>query len=70
MSDATPRRSGTVKFYSEKGYGFIIADDSREIFMHISEWVDYDRDPQKGQRVTYVEGIKDRRPVALQVAPS
>jgi cold shock CspA family protein len=72
MSDATtPRQSGTVNFFNHlKGYGFITIDNQRDIFMHISEWL-HDDEPQKGQRVSFVEGVsRDRRPVAQQIMPS
>jgi len=60
---------GRVKFYNEaRGYGFLIADDGRELFMHISEWADQINDPTKGDKVRFLQECgRDGRPRAAKI---
>jgi cold shock CspA family protein len=62
------RQTGTIKFWkTDRGYGFLTTDDHRDIFVHISQWVEDDQ-PRKGDRVSFVEDVgHDRRTFARQV---
>ncbi len=59
---------GTVKFFSSRGYGFIVQDsDQSEVFVHSKEVVGNPLQPQ--DRVKYDIGVDEatNRPVAVQV---
>ena len=61
------RITGTVKFFAgPKGYGFITLDSGRDLWMHITQWVE-DDDPVAGDRVSCLEGTGHKGPVARQV---
>jgi cold shock CspA family protein len=62
------RQTGTVKSWKEdRGYGFLRTDDHRDIFMHVSQWVETD-EPRKDDRVSFVEDVgRDQRTFARQV---
>lgn len=65
MSDAV--RFGTIKHYSERGFGFVVSEDGQDRFFHISEFV-ADDEPTKGERVSFIEEVgRDGRPRARQV---
>lgn len=45
---------GRIKFYNEeKGFGFIVSDDSEEIFFHMSGLSAHYKKPSKGDAVEY-----------------
>lgn len=47
------RLYGRVKWYNKsRGFGFIIADDGREIFFHFTG-IDYKVAPNQGDRVSF-----------------
>jgi CspA family cold shock protein len=47
---------GRVKFYNEaRGYGFLISDDGRDLFLHISEWLDKLNYPCVGDKVRFLQ---------------
>ena len=60
--------TGTVKFFkSEKGFGFIVADDYREYFAHRTQLAGCD-ELKKGQRVSFAAGIgRDQQLFARQI---
>jgi cold shock CspA family protein len=63
------RKTGVIKLWTDRGWGFIKIDDIREYrdtFFHISDWLEIDV-PSKGDRVTFIEGVGDRGPIARQV---
>ena len=62
------RQTGTVKTWKERlGYGFLTTDDHRDVFFHITQWVE-NHAPRKGEQVGFIEDIgRDRRPFARQV---
>lgn len=62
---------GTIKRLTEKGFGFIDAGVSKDLFFHHSsvEGASYD-DLQEGQRVTFTEGRGPKGPCAEQVRPA
>ena len=64
-----PRLTGTVKFFREgKGYGFVVLDDGREIFVHASRIVEQDDEPlASGERVSGIEDRGTRGPILRQV---
>ena len=45
---------GTFKFFNaKKGYGFIVTDDNKDLFDHITNMSRVDFIPQKGDRVEF-----------------
>ena len=61
------RSTGVVKFFKEeKGWGFIKTDDGRELFMHLNQWAEEDN-PAGGMRVSFIEDVGTRGPIARQV---
>jgi len=59
---------GTIKRLTDKGFGFIDAGGSKDIFFHSSslEGVSYD-DLQEGQQVSFNEGNGPKGPCAENV---
>lgn len=47
------RMRGTVKWYSEKKFGFIVAEDNSEIFFHVN---DCNFAPVEGLAVEFEQG--------------
>ena len=64
-----PRTTGTVKWFDpERGYGFIVTADYREIFAHRSQVADGAGEPTKGKPVSFVEDIgRDGKPFARRI---
>lgn len=63
-------KSGTVKFYSEKGYGFIRPDGGgQDVFVQADSLaLSGLKGLTKGERVTYVTGIRPKGPYAHYVS--
>jgi len=61
--------NGTVKWFnSEKGYGFITAEDGQELFVHFSSIVaDGYKSLDEGQNVYFDVEDGDKGPVAMNV---
>lgn len=62
-------RSGTVKFWHDRGYGFVTPDDGAgDVFLHCSE-VRSGTQLAKGVRVEFADGVSERtgRPQAVRV---
>jgi cold shock CspA family protein len=61
------RMQGTVRLWTDKGYGFITADDGQELFGHIrSVMGDFEFDELlKGTRVEFDTGPSRRHPGKL-----
>ena len=61
--------NGTVKWFnSEKGYGFITAEDGQELFVHLSSIVaDGYKSLDEGQNVYFDVVDGDKGPVASNV---
>ena len=64
-----PRITGRVKWFNqERGYGFIVTDDYREIFAHRSQVADGASEPTKGKSVSFVEDVgRDGKPFARRI---
>lgn len=63
------RVAGEVTWFNEQtGFGFILGDDKRDIFVHYTEVTrDGFQTLVPGERVTYEVGDADRGPKALDV---
>ena len=61
---------GTIKKFTDKGYGFIQTDGGADMFFHSSnlDGVSYDQ-LFEGQRVTYTDGQGPKGPRAENVKP-
>jgi cold shock CspA family protein len=61
---------GRVKYFSEKGYGFIklLGADDADVFFHISSWQN-DLDPERDQLVEFdlINDPKSGRPRAANL---
>jgi cold shock CspA family protein len=66
MADQT--RTGTVKFFTDRGFGFIVQDGGAgEVFFHASQLVG-DEEPNAQDRVSFTIGNgRDGRPRAEHV---
>lgn len=62
---------GTIKRLTDKGFGFIDAGGSKDLFFHMSalQGVRFD-DLREGQRVTFTEGRGPKGPCAENVKPA
>jgi CspA family cold shock protein len=62
--------TGTVKWFdSERGYGFISANDGRDVYVHhmqVKEKTD-DKDLHEGEEVSFDTIEKERGPMAINV---
>ena len=59
---------GTIKRLTDKGFGFIDTGGEKDLFFHSSalEGVSF-ADLKEGQRVSFTEGMGDKRPRADNV---
>ncbi len=62
---------GTIKKLTDKGFGFITTDGSKDLFFHAKalEGVSFD-DLYEGQSVTYTEASGPKGPCAENVRPT
>lgn len=69
MSPDAVIQSGIIKWFNRcKGYGFITTTDYRDVFAHASQIIDESDDPEKGDRVNFIEDIgRDGRPHARRI---
>jgi cold shock protein len=67
-TDATVT-TGVVKWFDpDRGYGIITTADYRDVFAHISQLSDECDDPEKGDRVNFLEDMgKDGRAFARRI---
>lgn len=70
----TPRVTGTIKWFKDSGWGFIIEDDTqREIFLHWQQmWYDKTKprprfELEEGQRVEFEVREEAKGPQAFEV---
>ena len=63
--------AGKVKWFNEsKGYGFITAEEGKDLFVHFSEIQgDGFKTLTEGQSVEFEEGVGQKGPCATQVVP-
>ncbi len=61
---------GTIKKLTDKGFGFISTDGTKDLFFHSKslQGVSYDQ-LHEGQRVSYTEGRGPKGPCAENVKP-
>jgi len=62
---------GTVKWFNDgKGYGFIVSEDGKDLFVHFSEIQgDGHKTLEEGQSVEFEEGVGQKGPCANKVVP-
>ena len=63
---------GTVKWFNDgKGYGFIVSEDGKDLFVHFSEIQGDDgfKTLAEGQTVEFEEGVGQKGPCANKVVP-
>ncbi len=62
---------GTIKKLTDKGFGFITTNGSKDLFFHAKalEGVSFD-ELYEGQSVTYTEGSGPKGPCAENVRPA
>ena len=62
---------GTVKWFNDgKGYGFIVSEDGKDLFVHFSEIQgDGHKTLTEGQSVEFEEGVGQKGPCANKVVP-
>ncbi|XMB87456.1 cold shock domain-containing protein [Mycoplasmatota bacterium WC44] len=62
--------NGTVKWFnSEKGYGFITAEDGKEVFAHFSNITgDGYKTLEEGQEAEFEIEVNDRGPQATNIS--
>lgn len=60
---------GTVKWYSaEKGYGFIVGEDGKDLFVHHSAIKIEGHNLKEGQKITYSVVSGPRGPQAFDIS--
>jgi CspA family cold shock protein len=62
--------NGTVKWFNEKGFGFITSDEGGDVFVHYSAITDQPRGQKtltQGQRVEFDVEAGERGPKAVNV---
>jgi cold shock CspA family protein len=67
MTDTAHR--GKIEIYnSERGYGYIRADDGSAIFLHATEWMSRNLQPAEKMQVSFVRGTSHfGKPRAMNV---
>ena len=59
---------GIVKWYDRvKGYGFLLTEDNKDIFVHRSGLEDSHTELQAGQEVEFEVELSEKGPVAIKV---
>lgn len=64
--ESAERDTGTVKFYSDKGFGFIKREKGEDVFFHTSQVVDK-RELKVGKTVSFLVEKSRKGPYATQI---
>jgi cold shock CspA family protein len=64
------RKYGTVRYWSDRGFGFLMISYKDQYYCHITEW-ESDALPVLGQRVSWeVRASNKKLPLAVNVRPT
>lgn len=64
---SSERRIGSIKSYNDdKGYGFIVDENERDVFFHITDFAEKGVVPARGMEVSYSVGKSEHKEAAVK----